>query len=506
MNRSPIASLRPRQYLLLLFGLLLLWPAMINRGPFYFNDTTAYVRSIDAAVFHVTGIASDWTVPIARPQVEPPAASAARPSQAGRPAVATDETKPVLLGRSAYYGALLYLGVVFRSFWIVLLLQAALAAALLLTLLRHFVDPAAERRFAVASAVLFAAIALTPLPFFVCLLMPDLFTGLAIIAAAIVLSGWARERRGVHGLLVATLALAALVHSSNVLILAGIGCVFGLWHLLPTRKRSFRLSPLVPPAILLGCAAVGLGGEALFSTAVTRITGQAPIRPPFLTARFVDDGPGTQYLRTHCQRSALVLCDYVERLPAPSDGFLWDADPRKGVFMAVPPSKQRKLSAEQLPFVVASVTDAPVATATMLTRDFLQQLGKMRLVEFNYNFDERQFFVRRLPKETLLAVQQSRAYQETMVTVPFEIVTLAAVVGALAVFVGMGWRRNRGGTGWIGYAAVGVCGVLVNDVICGCLSTPHDRYQMRVIWVLPAIALVMLIGAYRARAEARAER
>jgi hypothetical protein len=35
--------------------------------------------------------------------------------------------------------------------------------------------------------------------------------------------------------------------------------------------------------------------------------------------------------------------------------------------------------------------------------------------------------------------------------------------------------------------------VLLNSVICGGLSTPHDRYGARVLWLLPLLAGAALL-------------
>jgi hypothetical protein len=42
--------------------------------------------------------------------------------------------------------------------------------------------------------------------------------------------------------------------------------------------------------------------------------------------------------------------------------------------------------------------------------------------------------------------------------------------------------------------------LLVNAAVCGVLSTPHDRYQSRVIWLLPFVA-VLLHGGRSARGK-----
>jgi len=36
-------------------------------------------------------------------------------------------------------------------------------------------------------------------------------------------------------------------------------------------------------------------------------------------------------------------------------------------------------------------------------------------------------------------------------------------------------------------------GVALNAVVGGCLSEPHNRYQARVIWLVPLIALVVAL-------------
>ncbi len=490
MTRCEITRLRPAQYLLLLASMMFLWPGIVNNGPFYFSDTTAYVRGVDAAVYHATGISSEWTSKAAKPATATPAA---RPViAAARPPV---PTKPVLLGRSAYYGIILYLGVFLHSFWAVLLVQALIATSILIILLRHFVDPGEGRHFAIVTVGGLALLSVTPLPFFVCLLMPDLFSGITIVAAAVVLFGWKRERPLVRGYLVAILALAALAHSSNVLLLGSLGLAFAAWTLLRTQRRPAGIARLLPPAILLGCALIGLAGESAFTAAITRITGQAPIRPPFLTARFVDDGPGTAYLRANCGHSDLALCKFVDRLPVPSDGFLWDPDPRTGVFMTVPPEQQRLLAAEQFPFVLASVRNAPVATAAMLVRDFATQIGKGGLSEFYYNREQQRYFEVKLPAAVFAEVRQSPAYRGTIPLAPFETISLLLSIGAAAILISS-WLPRSPLAPWSGYATTALGGVLVNDLVCGCLSTPHDRYQMRVIWVLPAVAAAILIARW----------
>jgi hypothetical protein len=41
------------------------------------------------------------------------------------------------------------------------------------------------------------------------------------------------------------------------------------------------------------------------------------------------------------------------------------------------------------------------------------------------------------------------------------------------------------------YLTMIVSGIILNILICGAVSTPHDRYLMRLIWLLPLCAVML---------------
>jgi hypothetical protein len=45
-----------------------------------------------------------------------------------------------------------------------------------------------------------------------------------------------------------------------------------------------------------------------------------------------------------------------------------------------------------------------------------------------------------------------------------------------------------------------VFGVMLNALICGALAAPYDRFQARVIWLVPVAASVLVPLALRAKA------
>lgn len=490
-NRSEptITRLMPRQFLLLLLAPLLLWPAIVNGGAFFFPDTPTYVRGMDALAVRVLGRASDWTtrrtIHVARPTVDGrvPATVKALPGDR--------EDAPVLTGRSPFYGALAYLGVLFGSFWWVIALQALAVMAVLIGVMRHAVDPARRRAFGLAVLAAVAVATLTPLPYFTALLMPDIFAGLAIVAAAALLAGWRRETRPGRIGWIAVAGYGALSHSATTLILSGmIGVAALLWAL----RR--RIAPAAIGAVAVA-ALLGIAGDAAFAVAVRHMTGHPPIRPPFVTARLTADGVGTDYLRAHCGVEHWRLCRYRDRLPLHSDSFLWSADPRNGVFSTIPPADARALSAEQGRFMLAVLRERPLEALRSSSAAILAQLTRTGLEEFHYAPEEFPGFAAKMPDALVTDVRRTGAYRGAIPVALVVTLTWPFVVAGL-LLIGWAWRqpalRHQATLGlWMAFAWV------VNNAVCGALSTPHDRYNMRVIWMLPLAAAIIVAAAVAQR-------
>src|SRR5271157_5338698 len=99
-----------------------IWPALTNRQPFFFADTTAYVRGADLAISKTLGsrFATDWAKDqrrIIEPQTTVPTSESPADKQ-------KSARRVVLAGRSIVYGALLYFGEVLGGMWFSIILQS----------------------------------------------------------------------------------------------------------------------------------------------------------------------------------------------------------------------------------------------------------------------------------------------------------------------------------------------------------------------------------------------
>ncbi|MBC2668151.1 hypothetical protein ACFOON_11535 [Novosphingobium piscinae] len=514
LSPSASASAPPgwRQALLILCGVVaLVWPAMINGGAFFFPDTGTYLRSADAAVGELTGLRSVWSdrkdAVVAGVTGDPAVTSAAPPKPAAHaPRSAVDTpgkavpaaNHPILLGRSIYYGLAIYPAMIAWGSLGVALLQAALAMIALWIAVVAFGSPR-ERAPTHALIIAVALAALTSLPFFVSLIMPDLFAGVSILLCTAAVAGWSRLVTVERLILSALLMFCAMTHSSHVLLLlalTGVGAVMWL---------GFALVP-GPVVALFGLAAVaGLAGEQLFVASVNHRLGVQPVRPPFLTARLIADGPGYAMLRARCPQVQLVACRYLNRMPADSDAFLWSPDPREGVWSAEPISVQIAMAREDRRFVVETLRFAAAPVAASTARAVAHQIGLTRLNIFNQAANAGSGLSSSLPEPLASEVRDSRYAHRTMPVAPTEWANrvAAALAALVAGLVAAGRILPASGRSLRVAAGFVLGAILLNAAITGALSKPHDRYNVRVLWALDVVAAALLINSVSRRQRIR---
>jgi len=471
-----------------LLALLLIWPAIYNRQGIFFFDTITYVRGADTGIVALLHHRSHWSVPsgaVVR------AAPASAPAAAGKAPV-KDTT--VLIGRSWFYGALVYAGDLLGGFWLTLVVQAAAAVAAIALTLAALRLP---RIYVLPVGIVLAL--LSSLPFYVSFLMPDVFTGIVIAGGAVLLT---RELALERWQLVAwwlLLAAGALFHDTHLLILCTLFVAALALRLLPGK----RVNPSGMLVIFLAIM-IGILGQIAFVLGVKRWYGVAPMNPPFLTARLIEDGTGVEYLRATCPGNGFQVCRYLDRLPMAADDFLWQTRPDAGVFASASPEAKRRLSAEQVRLAAAVFAFDPLGQVLASLRNAALQLASSGLWEFEYPDEEKATFDQKFPRDLLARLHASAAYQRRMPIATFELILTASFYGSVCfIAAALLWPKTRAALGpaIVGASAWLLTGVLVNAVICGVLSGPHERYSARVQWLLPLMAMLVLSGLLAARAH-----
>ncbi len=495
--RSPIAPI-------LLGALLLLWPAALNGYPLVFSDTGTYLSQ---AIQHYLG----WDRPI-------------------------------------FYSLFLLPLHLTLTTWPAIAAQALLVAHTL-HLLRRALLPAVSTWWLVP---LLAALSLaTPLPWLASQLMPDLFTGLLVVALGLLVFAPTSLSRGEQLWLIGFSAFMIAVHQSHVpLVLLLAPLLLSLrWWLGPetlapdTPGHNPHAYNTLAGNTLAGntsCADVSSAAASsatMSSSAASSATGStvtaaypppsrdtlwlatgrllappllaclalisanlaghhraslAPFGNVFLLARVIYDGPGMRALERECPRAHWRLCPYVGHFPPTADAFLWQPD--SPINLAGGP---KLVSAEAGAIVASAIEAEPVAELRAVLGNVARQLGQFATGDGLEAWPRTvtPWIVRDFPASeaaTYLASRQTNGGLLVpgwllMVHRMVVLIGVATCCGLLPVLLR---RRHQ----FSGLLVLLLLALPINALITGGLSGPHDRYQSRVMWLPPLLAVLIIPG------------
>ena len=469
-----------------LIALAALWPAAVNGGPFFMADTPSYARGAASGFFKLFGVKTDWTDEYLRVYAGQPHATPRTGNEVSEEPSVAGEVPVTLSGRSIFYGVVLYLSHLAGSLWIIVLLQSLLAAGCIV-LTVDAISRAAGTGMRAGSLALIGLlmVAATPVAYFAGYLMPDIFGGFALLATAHILFLWRNLSRPERGFWLALLAYCLLVHSVNVMMVGGLtvaSALFAWWRGIGVSK--YQLGGVI------ACLAVALLGQSAFGMAVKSMTGASPVRPPFVAMRLIADGPGYAYLKDHCATQSFIYCRVLSQSDPKSDTLLWSKGASTSLFRGLTPDEQRLSATQQSQFVKAVLADRPAEVIAGAIGNTLGQVAQLDLNGFNYSRENRGRFRETIPTELFEPLSQTRAYRNVMPTRPIEV--LSGVTAVLSVlffgFFMASARRSDSNDRLRAFCLCVLAGIALNAVICGALSGPKGRYEMRLIWVLPLIA------------------
>nr|WP_321984470.1 hypothetical protein [uncultured Lichenicoccus sp.] len=445
------ASSRSSLVVLLPCAVILLWPALLNGYPLVFADTGTYLGQ---AIQHYLG----WD-------------------------------------RPAFYSLFLFLLHWKISTWPIVVVQSLLTLYVLDVAMRAFA-PALPRRMLLPLCALLAI--LSPLPWFVDQIMPDLFTTLMTILLAVLVLAPAQI------LALEMLAIAALCTAMIAFHLSHVWIGFGLLAILLPARRLFGATGRLGPRGLALAVSPLLAAVVMLCSVNCAAFGRLSVSPfgnVFLLARLIYDGPAEAVLEQDCATEHWHLCKFVDMLPPhqtlypSSDNFLWEP---KGPLSSLGGAKLLSLEAGAI--ISRALHEQPLQILRSSLSNFGHQLLRFESGDGLHAWPAQvgPVIARHFPAaeaRAFLDARQSRG----LLTVPHWMRLLHAagyllgVAATLACLVVAARRRDPMA---LLCAAVLLC-LLGNAAVTGILSGPHDRYQNRVIWI--ALLAPLLIGAERIR-------
>lgn len=477
---------------ILLGAALLCLPAVLNGAPFLFPDSDAYYsigRNIVGKAPHTQGDAT----PVSSTEADAPAgASSAKPLQV-----------TTIRSRSPFYGVVAYVLSLGAGLWGIVLVQALIASAVLWRLAFAFES---ERDVVAFAGLLVIATALTTLPWYVSFFMPDVWIGLPTMLLIALLFGPRAPSLVDYIALLALTTAAAAFHNSTFLILALTAVVAPLvawWAGIATSRRRFCAAALAGGVVAAFAASMALGLLA------ERHYGAHLRMPIFLSSRVLADGPGRSYLHQACAANpnAYTLCRFSTLPLDDQDEIMWSPDPSVGVWTASDYDTRLALADEQTRFVGAAFLADPLRQAAISAGHGVRVFAMVGLLEFTTNYwtlFASSDYWRSLAIHDANQAQARRCLADPQSCRPpplnfvADLVVQITFAGALVLlswrFVRRrAWRAARGNPERVALAAAVFVIIILaaNAFVCGALAGDNERFQARVAWILPILAVLL---------------
>jgi hypothetical protein len=498
LSRRPLARVCRQTLVVVLGAFMLLWFGLANGRPSVFADTALYYSQAEYLADAIGLVApNDNRIPRGDPT--------ALPAHPGEPNVSA----LIDGGRSPIYGLFVYGLERAGGLWMVAAAQALMVALALYLLFRAAAPLLGDFWYLLWMA---AISAVTSAPAFSSFIMPDILGGVAGVAGLTILVYWDRlawpSRAAVFTLLVFSLS----AHRANLLALIGLMAAGVIWLALAglTRRRI-----AVRAIAVLGAATAAFGLVALAFVPINHRAGETVRDPPFLMARILADGPGRRYLQYACDHgSPLALCRFRDLPAEDSDTLLWSHRIGRGLFGVSDYPTRVELETQEHGFVLRALAYAPMDELVMAGKNTLRQLG-MTHVQSPYadpaRFIDDGYWRRTSLMRIIPDAQACHPWGRcgSRLSQPiFSMIQDAALALSLLALGGFTLWRVARRTGYdaafgdqdhrlLGLVLLASAFVVFNAAVCGALSAPVPRYQARLIWMIPALAL--LIGGVLAR-------
>ena len=442
----------------LVAAIILSWPLLFMQGPLAYADTGSYhemgEKILSMAESRIAG-------PFEADKVQPH----------GMPAETGSGIEGLKL-RSIPYSIYTYITAASPlGLWITCLVQATIVLFAAAALVPRI--PSSRR---MPFAVGLAAIAtVSTLPWFVSYAMPDLLAALVVIFYLLRL----RLADGIDAkgqIVLAAMATGAiLAHYGNIPLATGLAIAVIAW-------RWFEKSLTLPVVVL--CLAPVVLAAAFNMASGKASTGEesvAPKRLPILLARSLEDGPARWYLEDACETDRYTICELFDTIPDNVGSFLWG----KNGFRRATDAQVEAIRAEEREILIEAFKRYPVAQTRALLGNALLQTVSVGTGElWPLGQSENDVLVDRVDNGGVRA-------EQNRLLLFFDVVTPIATFLASAFLLYAAGRRRISYSWWviIGFT---VLALLLNAAIFGGLSAPVDRYQSRIVWLLPAILVLCL--------------
>jgi len=288
-------------------------------------------------------------------------------------------------------------------------------------------------------------------------------------------------------------------HASHYLLAAGLFVLlvlFAAFERTPFLRRLRSLGEVAAILVVAAAAQMALHG---YLYGKPSLNGN---RPPYLMARIVADGPGRWYLEKNCPRLQWAVCNHISQFTGNPDDFIWEPN---GAYDGASDEERTQIDQEEMPLVMGTIRAYPLQQLSRSAANFWDQFLHFGSYGFNPNDWMLGQFDETMPRAraSYLVSRQARDALPLDLFSDIQWWTIVASLAAMAVLIPFLWRRHS--PRLAGLSLVIVATVVANAVVTGALSVVDDRYQCRVIWLVPLLAGIFFLDWLQQRGKARLE-
>lgn len=325
-------------------------------------------------------------------------------------------------------------------------------------------------------------------------LMPDIFTSFLVLSIFLFYS-WNKKSWGIYIFLSVIIIFSILSHLSNIsIVILMLGLLFLLFIFISSFRKNlkFFLGKTAIIVVLIFTSLLMLIG---INTKYYDYKGISPTSHIFFVARLMEIGFLPEYLNEKCAEKQYEMCKYKDNLPTTYDNFLWSPDSE---FYKTGGWDLKNYDHEEYKNIIADVLTTPKYFGKFLYSCALNtshQLVTFRIGEgLNNSYNEKSsqyqnvimFFDHKEFREDFLNSKQIQGtlYFDKVNIINYILFAISTLIILWTLF------REKLDRNMLLFTFLIFSGVIINAASTSSLSSIFNRFQSRIIWLIPLLACV----------------
>lgn len=325
-------------------------------------------------------------------------------------------------------------------------------------------------------------------------LMPDIFTSFMVLSVFLLYS-WNKKSWGIYIFLSIIIIFSILSHLSNISIAILMVAVLLLLFIV---KSSFRRNLslfLGKTAIVVALIITSLFILRGINNKYYNYKGISPTSHIFFVARLMEIGFMPEYLNEKCAEKQYEMCKYKDNLPTTYDNFLWSPDSE---FYKTGGWDLKNYDHKEYKSIILDVLTTPKYLGKFLYSCALNtshQLVTFKIGEgLNNSYNEKSsqyrnvlmFFDHKEFRENFL---NSKQIQGTLYFDKVNIINYILFAVSILIILWTLFRKRLDQNMFL-FTFFVISSVIMNAASTSSLSSIFNRFQSRIIWLIPLLACV----------------